>query len=46
VRQMLARGLVERGDVLRRFEQIEPGLYRYPAIAPTAFRRALEEALG
>ena len=36
VRQMLERGLVERGELLRRFEQIEPELYRYPAIDPAA----------
>jgi hypothetical protein len=46
VRQILARGLVERGDVLRRFEQIEPDLYRYHAIDPPTFRRALEQVLG
>lgn len=42
VRQMLERGLVERGELLRRFEQIEPELYRYPAVDPAAFRKAVE----
>lgn len=43
VRQMLDRGLIDRQDLLRRFEQIEPNLYRFPAIDPTAFRKAVEE---
>jgi hypothetical protein len=46
VREMLARGLVERGEIKRRFAEIEPLLYRYPAIDPKAFRRAVEQALG
>lgn len=46
VREMIARGLVERGELRRRFEQIEPELYRFPAIDPAAFRRGLEEVLG
>jgi hypothetical protein len=45
VREMMARGLVERGELWRRFEQIEPNLYRYPAIDPAAFRRTVEEAI-
>lgn len=44
VREMLARGLV-RGDELRmRFAEIEPQLYRYPAIDPASFRQAVERA--
>lgn len=43
VRQMLERGLIDRRDLLRRFEQIDPDLYRFPAIDPAAFRRAVEE---
>lgn len=46
VRQMIGRGLVDRSELRRRFEQIEPQLYRFPAIDPEAFRRALEEALA
>jgi hypothetical protein len=42
VREMLARGLVTREELLARFAQIEPHLYRYPAIDPAAFRRAVE----
>jgi hypothetical protein len=45
VRQMIGRGLIGREELLRRFEEIEPRLYRYPAIDPAAFRRAVEEAL-
>ncbi|HEX2223337.1 MAG TPA: DUF6036 family nucleotidyltransferase [Thermoanaerobaculia bacterium] len=43
VREMLDRGLVEPKELLRRFEEIEPGLYRYPAVDPVSFRRAVEE---
>lgn len=46
IREMIARGLVERDELRRRFEQIEPELYRYPAIDPAAFRRALDEVLS
>lgn len=46
VRQMIARGLVDRGELRRRFEQIEPELYRYPAIDPAGFRKALEAFLS
>jgi len=42
VEEMLGRGLVERAELLRRFEQIEPQLYRFPAIDPATFRRAVE----
>ena len=45
VRQMIDRGLIDRQELRRRFEEIEPQLYRYPAIDPPAFRRALEQAL-
>lgn len=45
VGQMLDRGLIDRDELRRRFEQIEPELYRYPAIDPAAFRRAVEEIL-
>jgi hypothetical protein len=45
VRQMIDRGLVDREELRRQFEEIEPRLYRYPAIDPAAFRRAVEEAL-
>ncbi|HEV3459755.1 MAG TPA: DUF6036 family nucleotidyltransferase [Thermoanaerobaculia bacterium] len=44
VREMLARGLVGRDELLERFTQIEPHLYRYPAIDPTSFRIAVTKA--
>jgi len=46
MREMMGRGLIERTELRRRFEQIEPQLYRYPAIDPKAFREALERALA
>jgi len=45
VGQMIDRGLVDRQELRRRFEEIEPQLYRFPAIDPAAFRRSLEEVL-
>ena len=45
VQQMLQRGLIDSEALRRRFEQIEPQIYRFPAIDPVAFRRALDEAL-
>lgn len=46
VRQMLRRSLIEPAMVRRHFDEIEPLLYRYPAIDPPSFRQALEEMLG
>lgn len=43
VRNMLETGLVDRQDLLRRFEQIEPRLHLHPAIDPASFRHAVEE---
>ena len=40
---MLKDGLIEAEKLLGLFERIEPDLYRYPAIDPTSFRRAVEE---
>lgn len=45
-RSMLERGLVEKAELLRLFEEIEPQLYRYPAIDPPAFRTAVEAFVG
>ena len=41
VREMLARGLVTRPGLLEYFESIEPELYRFPALDPASFRRAV-----
>ena len=46
VSEMADRGLVDRAKAVRLFEDIEPLLYRYPAIDPPAFRRKVEEILG
>jgi Nucleotidyltransferase of unknown function (DUF6036) len=46
VQEMLDRRLVDRARLLELFAQIEPELYRYPALDPPSFRRAVEEALG
>ena len=45
VREMIRRKLVDPADALRHFQEIEPRLYRYPAIDPVAFRRAVESIL-
>ena len=45
VRRMIDDGHVDRIELLERFEQIEPHLYRFPAIDPASFRRAVEEAV-
>ncbi len=43
VEAMIERGLVEPGRTLEYFEEIEPELYRFPAIDASAFRRRVEE---
>jgi hypothetical protein len=42
---MISRGLVEPSRLQQLYEAIEPELYRYPAIDPTAFRRKLDAAI-
>jgi hypothetical protein len=42
---MIDRDLVDPVRLRALYEQIEPELYRYPAIDPPAFRRKLEAAL-
>ena len=42
VRAMFNLGLVEPARVIEYFRQIEPKLFRYPAIDPPSFRRAVE----
>lgn len=41
VQQMLDSALVDRAKLLQLFEAIEPELFRYPAIDPRRFRRAV-----
>lgn len=43
---MLQRGLVKADGLRARFAAIEPDLYRFPALDPRSYRRALEEALA
>lgn len=45
VQEMLSRGLIEPGRLLDLFTRIEPELYRFPAIDPASFRRAVERAV-
>lgn len=43
VRELISSGLVNPAEALIQFEAIEPELYRFPAIDPASFRRAVEE---
>jgi hypothetical protein len=43
VKRMLDGGHVDRAELRRRFEEIEPRLYRNPGIDRVAFRRSVEE---
>lgn len=43
--EMLRRGLVTPDTLQSAFEAIEPEIYRYPAVDPAGFRRALDEVL-
>jgi uncharacterized nucleotidyltransferase DUF6036 len=45
VRTMLDRGLVDRARLRDYFQRIKPLLYKYPAIDPRAFERAVGAAL-
>ena len=42
----IERGLIDLQTARRHFDEMEPLLYRYPAIHPPAFRRAAEEILA
>jgi hypothetical protein len=46
VQAMVERELVDPARALRYFEEIEPELYRYPAVDPRAFRRSVEETFS
>jgi len=46
VSSMLELGFIERSSTLDYFNQIEGFLYRYPAIDPKGFRRAVERAVA
>jgi hypothetical protein len=45
VREMLARGLIETPQIRSSFSEIEPELFRFPAIDPTDFRESVEAFL-
>lgn len=46
VREMVSRGLIEPAAALALFREIEPRLYRYPAVDPASFGRAVREIMG
>jgi hypothetical protein len=46
VAAMLERGLITKTRARDYFAEIEPELYRFPAIDPPTFCRAIEEAFG
>jgi hypothetical protein len=46
VTAMVERELIEPERVLAYFDEIEPEIYRYPAVDPRAFRRRVEDAFG
>lgn len=45
VRAMAERGLIDPEKLPEFFDRIEPELYRYPAIDPATFRRAVEDTV-
>jgi hypothetical protein len=46
VQEMLRRGLVEPARAWQYFQAIETDLYRFPAVDPRSFRRAVKQAFG
>lgn len=46
VEAMLARGLIEPQQALELFSDMEPELYRFPAVDPAGLRRRVETAFG
>jgi hypothetical protein len=46
VEQMFRRALIDPVELNKLFEAIVPHLYRYPAIDPLAFRRAVEQTIA
>lgn len=46
VDSMLRDGLVDRDRLRELFAEVEPSLFRYPAIDPRSFRAKVERALG
>lgn len=46
VREMMDRGFIDPTRARELFQRIEPQLYRFPAIDPATFRRAVEATFG
>jgi len=46
VRALLELGLVDASAARQAFEELEPRLYRFPAIDPGSFRSRVEDVLG
>ena len=46
VRELVAAGLVDPARALAYFAEVEPELFRYPAVDPRAFRRNVMGAFG
>lgn len=46
VANMLGRGLIQPDRLLKLYQEIEPELYRYPAIHPVVFREKVLRAIG
>jgi hypothetical protein len=46
VAELIGRGLVDRARLREYFDAIEPDLYRFPAIDPASFRRAVQAAVA
>ena len=46
VEMMLKKGLLEREKLLSLYQAIEPQLYRYPAIDPGSFSKAVHRFVG
>jgi hypothetical protein len=46
VSTMLERGLVDPARLRACYDEIEPGLYPFPALDAADFRRSLEEVVG
>jgi len=45
VDEMLARGLIEKSRLRSCFAEVEPELYRFPAVDPADFRRSVDALL-
>jgi hypothetical protein len=46
VREMVSRGMIDSSAAWHYYTSIEPQLFRYPAVDPQSFRRAVEAAFG